>query len=531
MRTEKIISPRGNILDMKGRPLATNRPVTTLYWRATGNKFLDAEQQELVNTLSYLFNKESDFQETIATAEKNNKKILLTEDLSFDILSRLIEHYPSHKNIEFNTIFKRNYPLKQMACHLLGYLGIITNDFSGKMGLEKIFEEELKGSPGELRRQVNSRGRSLAEEEIQKARKGEDLKTTINLELQMMAEEVFPLEHAGVMIVMNPKNGGLKALVSRPSFDPNIFVDQLDIQKWQQLTEEKQPFLNRAFSALYPPASLFKLVTIAAALENKYVEPETSWYCRGYSSFAGRHYHCNKKEGHGCLNTMQAVAKSCNIPFFEIGKKIKIDLLADYAYRFGLGVKTNVSFPEKSGLVPSSHWKQLVKGEQWWPGETLSAAIGQSYLLVTPIQMACMISAICEGYLVRPCILLKEVVEQENAEKRTLDISQKTREFLKESMTQVVRAGTGQGLSRLSNIEIYAKTGTAQTSSLAKKEQDGDQYKEHAWFICYVRYKNYEPFTLLVVVEKAGTSIVARNVAKTFLSKYCKLANSNPEDY
>jgi penicillin-binding protein 2 len=531
LRTEKISSPRGNILDCHGRPLATNRPVTTLYWQGTGKKFFDPEQQTLLDLLCLLLSKESDFVSEVATAERFGKKIVITDDLSFDHLSRLIEQYPCHKNIHFATYYKRDYPHKEIGCHILGYLGTITNELAGKMGLEKIYEGELKGTPGQMRRQVNSKGRQLAEEEILKARKGDDLKTTINLDLQLLAEELFPSDKAGVLVAMNPQNGALKAIVSRPAFDPNIFIDQLGEQKWQQLKDSKQPFINRAFSALYPPASLFKLVTISAALETGLVEQESSWNCRGHVFFAGRPYHCAKKEGHGHLATMEAVAKSCNIPFFDIGKRIKIDTLADYAYRFGLGTKTNSTFPEKSGLVPSSSWKKMVKGEPWWPGETLSAAIGQSFLLATPIQMTCMVSAICEGFLVRPCILMKEAMEQEQSEKRMLEISSKTREFLKQSMVKAVRGGgTARGLNRFSNLEIYAKTGTAQTSSLAKSEEGGI-YKEHSWFICYLKYRNFEPLTLLVLLENAGSSSFAAAVAKAFLYKYCKIADQNPSGY
>ena len=151
---------------------------------------------------------------------------------------------------------------------------------------------------------------------------------------------------------------------------------------------EKHPFLNRAFNACYPPGSLFKIVTLSAALENGYITPESYWFCNGLIEFAGREYHCSNKHGHGLLNTEQALAHSCNIMYFELAKRMNIDLLADYAHRYGLGLKTNVMFAEKEGLVPTNAWKRRVKKEKWWPGETLSAAIGQSYLLVTPLQIA-----------------------------------------------------------------------------------------------------------------------------------------------
>ncbi len=523
LRTEKIIPPRGNILDVKGRPLATSRPVTSLYWQGSGKRSLDASQKAVVQFLEQLLNKNIEQDPAFMQAERRNSKFLLDAEISFALLSRIIEHFPQHKNLLFDTAFKRSYPYSSLACHVLGYLGSITTKPAGQMGLEKIYENELQGSFGQIRKKINSQGQQLAQEEIQKACKGGDLETTIDLDIQHLAEDVFPTEYAGVILALSPRTGALKAVVSRPAFDPNMFIESLDKTTWESLQDEKQPFLNRAFGALYPPASLFKLVTISAALETNLITPETEWECKGSLVFAGRPYHCSNHKGHGKLNALAAVAHSCNIPFYDIAQHIKIDTLADYAHRFGLGTKTNGAFPEKAGLVPTSAWKQANKRERWWPGETLSAAIGQSFLLVTPIQMACMVSAICEGFLVRPCIL-KAAAESNEHEKRPLAISQTTRSFLKESMALARERGTSRRLRNM-NIELYAKTGTAQTSSLEKRNF-GKKYREHGWIIVYIRYQNYEPLALLVLLENAGSSSYAIDVAVAFISRYCVLMDA-----
>lgn len=515
LRIEHVSAPRGNIIDENGVLLATNRPITYLMWQGTGKKNFDDDQITTLTALATIFNVPFLENAELLTAEKRNQSYTLMRSLTFDQLSKVIEQFPHHPNLKLITHYERYYPHNTIASHILGYLGGIDLEITGKMGLEKLYEESLKGIPGKRLKKINSRGHQLAQEEINRALAGHTLHTTINFSLQKIVEELFPLDFAGTVIIMDPKNGGIQALISRPHFDPNIFLNPLDAQTWAEL-QINNPFLNRACNACYPPASLFKLITFAAALETRLITPEQTWYCCGYTTFAGRQYHCHCHEGHGALNTREALAKSCNIPPFEIGKRIKIDTLADYAHRFGLGKSTNSPFPEKQGIVPSTRWKRLVKHEAWWAGETLSAAIGQSFTLVTPIQIACMISAIGEGYLVTPRILIDQPIE-----KRPLEISELTRNFLKKSMQSVIAQGTGQTLNRLHDMVIYAKTGTAQTSSLEKRDH-GKQYQEHAWFVAYIHYKNYAPMTLVILIEHARSSSVATALAKKILMRYCK---------
>ena len=222
---------------------------------------------------------------------------------------------------------------------------------------------------------------------LEKALIGNDLHTTIDIELQHLCEKVFPESRTGTFILLNPADGAIVALVSRLHFDPNIFLDPISYETWQGL-QEKNPFLNRAFDASYPAGSTFKLVTISAALETGIIAEDELWNCKGYTLFGNRKYWCARRSGHGEISIKKAVAESCNTLFFEIGKKIDIDVLANYAHKFGLGKKTNVVFSEKVGLVPNREWKFDYKGECWWPGETLSVTIGQSFLLTTPIQIA-----------------------------------------------------------------------------------------------------------------------------------------------
>lgn len=516
VRYEKVSSPRGNIVDIHGKLLATNRPITRIYWQGTGKKSLTSEQLHALAQLGNNLPISSEIIAKITTAEKQGQRLLIAQDINFELLSKIIEQFPEHANILVKRHFKRYYPQNTVASHVVGYLGFIDMEPKGRMGLEQLFEDTLKGDPGQIVKTINSVGRHLAEEEVKQALSGSTVYTTLNLDLQLIAEEVFPKHESGALIVMDPKVGNIEVLLSRPSFDPNIFLSSLASQTWHDL-QEKKCFINRALNACYPPASLFKLVTISAALENHLISADTTWHCNGSIQFADRTIYCHKRVGHGQMNTEQALAHSCNIPFYDIGKKMKIDSLADYAMRLGLGVKTNILLPEKAGLVPTSSWKRQIKGEPWWPGETLSAAIGQSYLLVTPMQIACMISALCQGYLVQPRMLTAEQIV-----KKPLEISKDTLQFLKKSMKRVIDGGSGKSLNTLADIEIFAKTGTAQTSNLSKREM-GKKFIEHGWFVAHFRYKNNDPLTLVILIENVGSSRFATQVALDFLKSYIEL--------
>lgn len=511
-RTESIASPRGNILDCNGILLATNRPVTSIYWQGTFNKTFTLQQRKIISTLEQIIGDIP--QNILINVERNGTKMLIASDISFTQLSKIIELFPNSPNITINNHFKRFYPNQKIASHILGHLSSLNNfEAIGKMGLEKILHETLQGEQGKLLKTINSLGTNIEQNEIKTALAGHNIVTTLDVSLQRIAESLFPKQYNGTLIVMDPATGALRAVVSRPHFDPTLFLDPIATPQWQSL-QHGQPFLNRAFNACYPPASIFKLVAVSAALENDIISTHDTISCSGYFRFKGRRHHCDRRAGHGELCVKDAVAKSCNILFYEIATRMSIDTLADYAFRFGFGQKTRVIFPEQEGLVPTTSWKKETKGEPWWPGETLSCSIGQSYLLATPIQIACMISSIFEGYLVTPRIL-----ETERISIRPLDIKFTTRKFLQKSMKSVVRLGTGTEVSHIDDIKVFAKTGTAQVTRLARKT-DLVQILPHAWFVAYFSYKDHKPLTLVILIEHAGNSKPARIFAKNFLMRY-----------
>jgi penicillin-binding protein 2 len=516
IRYTTVDSPRGSIRDVNGNLLATNRPVTTIYWQGTGNRNVSTDQLDILQKVEEItgstFTSGPQF-DAIITAEKKRKKIELLSDIDFIVLSKLAETFPNHENVIIDTHFKRFYPYDSCGSHIVGYLGNMTT--LGQFGLEKILNNDLTGKKGLVRNVVNSTGQCVSQEELEKALIGSDIQTTINIDIQALCEKVFPEHYTGSFILLNPADGAIVAVVSRPNFDPNIFLDPMSYQTWQGL-QEKNPFINRAFDASYPSGSTFKLVTISAALEHGLIAEHDTWNCKGYTLFGKRKYWCAHRAGHGEISIKKAVAQSCNTLFYEIGKKIDIDILAEYAYKFGLGKKTNMLFPEKMGLIPNRAWKFDCKGERWWPGETLSVTIGQSFLLVTPIQIACMIASIFTGYLTVPRLLIDEPVVT-----TPLDLKPETINFLKKSMKAVIKSGTGRSIRFVKDIVMYAKTSTAQTSDISKRKLD-EKYLEHGWFVGHFQYKEYDPLVIVTLVEHVGTAQVATTVAKKFLIEYKK---------
>jgi len=518
-RIQTIPSPRGNILDCNGQLLATNRPTINLYWIGGGKRsFTDKDLKDLTALQSILEKPildDSQFFDELRTAERRYQKFILAKDLPLEQLSKVQELFPYHEQISVTTDFKRLYPYGTMASHVLGYLGVLDADQYGKMGIEKLYEEELHGEFGSLAHIINSIGRDIATKEVKKNQAGKDIATTLDGKLQKIMQESFPEEHNGAFILMDPEDGSLVGVLSRPEFDPALFLDPILLIDWNNLQEHK-PFLNRAFAATYPLGSIFKLVTASAALEQGLITPESSCLCTGEIIYGGAVRHCHNHYGHGRINSYQALAESCDIFFYEIGKRIDIDTLAHYASLFGLGKPTGTPFPEKTGLVPTRAWKRKRFHEKWWTGETLSVAIGQGYLLVTPIQIARMIGSIFTGNLVTPRIRIDEDVIKE-----PLKIQRSTRTFLQEAMRLVVTAGTGRSTSYVKDIVVYGKTSTAQTSSLEKRTM-GKQYMEHGWFAGYFRYKNNRPLTFVIIIENVGSSRVPTNTARRLLNAYKK---------
>ena len=280
--------------------------------------------------------------------------------------------------------------------------------------------------------------------------------------------------------------------------------------------QEKKALLNRCFNAVYPPASIFKLISSIAILEEGIADEKSLWLCRGFSEYKKRHYRCNNPFGHGKVGLRDAISYSCNIPYFECAKnKLTINVLEKYALKLGFGKATGSRFNESHGLVPNKCWKKKTFHEGWYTGETLSVSIGQGALLVTPIQIAQFMCSIMTGYLVSP-----RVLENEPIVKKNIDISNRTLNIVRDSILLGVKEGTSRTLKSLGEWTIYAKTGTAQTRSNKDSENRSMNKQYHGLICCYARYKSFNPIVLVIVIENEGSGRKAAVLAKTFFQKY-----------
>ncbi len=521
LRVEVIPPLRGDVYDRNGVLLAANRPVFDLYWQGTCRPRISDQDQEMLRTVSVILGidlLEPSFFRGVQYAEKFGRRVLLKADVDFHQLCQISEKCPDSEGLVVSNKFKRTYPHAELAGHVLGYLNKDEN--VGRAGIEMCFDAALQGQQGELLQVINSTGKTLAQRVYKEPKAGTDIKLTLDADMQRLAEGLFEPDQCGALIVMDPYDGAVRVLASFPRFDPNTFLNSISEDEWNRLNVN-HPLLNRATSALYPPASTFKLVTFAAALEEKVIDTTAEICCVGHSMFCGRKYHCIRHTGHGTLGLKQALAVSCNIPCYSIARKLKIDKIAAYAELFGLGEKTNFVLPERSGLVPTSLWKRSMRGERWWKGETLSVSIGQGALLVTPLQNARVMSAICTGSLVKP-----RLIDDEPIERRKLNISHETLTFLRTSMKEAVDDGSVKRLSYLKDFDVYAKTGTAQTCSLEKEKKFKHEY-EHGWVVGYFSYKGQKPLTLVVLFENTGSSSFAVDIAYKFFKGYKALMGKN----
>lgn len=523
LKLEVIYPRRGNLLDCKNNLLATNRPVFDIYWEGSGKSKLTQEQVLVLKKVLEIIGKLDNYKNELSKINKSerlSKRVRISEDIPFDKLCLVSEQCFDVNNVLIINRFKRLYPYKGFASHILGHLcRVEAEKLVGRYGLEKIFQDKLKGHAGYTLHVINSVGKKLERVKMQKAEPGNDIRLTLDLQMQKIAEESFDKNRSGAFIIMDPQDGAVRVLASFPTFDPNLFLSPISQKDWDDKLSVNNPFLNRAIHAVYPPASIFKLVTISAGLEEGVIDENSTFNCKGFTKFCGRKVKCIKRWGHGELSCQESLAQSCNIICFEIAKLLKIDQLADYAFRFGFGSKTNFLISDKDGLVPTIKWKKLNKGENWWKGETLSVSIGQTYLLVTPLQVARMLAAVSSGFLVKPRLLEQEIIE-----KTPLKISEETLEFLRGAMSVTVTKGTARLLKRLTkNFDIRAKTGTAQQVSLKKESEMDERFLEHGWFASYFSYKKEKPLVLIVLVERAGTSRPALLVASKFLEKYARM--------
>ena len=557
-RSRKISLPdyRGDIKDRRGKTLVNIRPSFSLY-------VTPEDAGDFSKSLGFL----SELMEINKGKLWNDirqspsfKNVLIKRDITRKEIAYIEENKMLLPGIHIKVEPLRSYVYKDFASHILGYVGEVSKgelmaskfgryeqgDMIGKNGLEKIYESNLKGKKGFKEIEVDASGRELKTLRKLSPKAGNSLVLTLDSRVQNRLEKLMdevsgksPVE--GSVVVMKVQSGEIIAMVSKPSFDPNFFATGVSRKKWNNLVrDEKNPLQNRAVNGQYPPASTYKLVTAYAALSEKVVEPESTIFCPGYFRLGKRNYRCWKKKGHGNMNLHDALVQSCDVYFYTLGHRLGIDNLAKYANRLGLGELTGIELQgEKPGLVPSRQWKKRFKNEPWFPGETISASIGQGYNLVTPLQSARMISTIASGgILIRP-YLVKKIEDSDGkliqeffpVVNRNIGIDPEVLKHLKEGLRGVVHEAHGTGhRARLKNVTVSGKTGTAQVVGMkASDEIDPEEeipysFRDHAWFVAFAPYEKPE-VAVSVIIEHGGhggttAAPIARKILETYFTHY-----------
>lgn len=421
---------------------------------------------------------------------------------------------------------QRYYPGRSLAAHVLGYLQERTpeeiraepgrvlraGEMVGKTGIEREYDGLLRGQDGSVYEVVDSLGRVRGETARVKPVQGRDIDLTLDSRLQARAEELLD-GREGVIIALDPRTGGILALASYPTFDPNRFITRFTPDEWLQLMNDPlSPLEDRAIRGLYAPGSIFKLVMSLGGLDFGYVSPGTSVNCSGSMEIYGAVRHCWYEPGHGPMDLVDAIKNSCNIYFYQLGRRLGIDLIALAARRLGLGQATGVDLAgEKEGLVPSSEWKSRALKAPWYPGETISVAIGQGQLQVTPLQIAALGSAIARrGARARPHLLLSDTAGPPAGR---ADGGGSAAPFKPATFEQVIAGmwksvndgGTGNG-AFVEGLDVCGKTGSTQIMSRESAERlarAGREIKTHSWFLGFAPRVNPR-LVVTVLVEYGG---------------------------
>jgi len=513
---QKITPFRGVIYDRNGEILASNLPSFNLYIIPE-----DIQDRELLlRDLKVLIG--LDAEEVRGKLKKESKTnsfepVLVKKNLTWEEMAKIETHLFNLPGASLQPEPQRNYIYGDFASHLIGYLGEISEkelesnqypnsasgDYIGKFGIEGKWQKELSGISGKRQIEVDAAGRQLQVISQDSSVSGRNIALTIDRKLQASADAMLK-DKSGAIVAMDPNNGEILAMSSSPSFDPNIFIMGIDKTEMKKLTSGKDsPFQNKAISGQYMPGSVFKIVMAIAGLEEGVITPDDAVSCTGAYDFGNRPFKCWNKKGHGSVNLHRAIRESCDVYFYKLGRKLGIDRIAYYARMCGLGVKTGIELDsEKSGLIPDSAWKLKRYGVSWQAGETLSCSIGQSYVQVTPLQAARLISVVFNGGKVYQPKIVRWVGDKNNESQSKpllqgeLQVKRSTLEEVKRGLIAVVNeaGGTG-GRARVRQTIVAGKTGTAQVAGLDKK------MKDNAWFVGIAPAENPK-IAVAVIIER-----------------------------
>lgn len=540
---------RGLIYDRHGVLLANNVPSFSLYVMLEDVKdreFLIQQLTELLGVDPALVRKKMTAKGSKLIPRKIKDRMTLRD-------ATLVEsHRLDMPGVMIQVESQRNYPGGVTAAHLLGYVGEISADqlekpefldlhqgsIVGQYGVEKSYDRHMRGMAGQKSVEVDALGHEKKASVVERPQAGNDLYLTIDVRLQKVAEDLLG-EEQGAIVALDPNSGDILAMASRPGFDPNVLSRELTTKQWMEIVQDEgRPLNNRASQGQYPPGSTFKIPMAVAALETKTMSPSSTVFCNGGYQFGKRLYHDWKAGGHGYVDLHNALVHSCDVYFYTIGQRMGIDVMAEFGKDFGLGKATGVELPsERSGIMPSTAWKQKAKNEQWLPGETISAAIGQGYVTVTPLQMASLVGTVAnDGVNYRPR-LVQAVMDRTSGNLQELPavprgkINAKPETFrvIKDALADVVTKGTATK-AKSSMVTIGGKTGTAQVAALrtGPEENIPKKFRDHAWFVAFAPVESPKIAVAVLAEHMGHGGAAAAPLAKEVIETYMKLTPQIP---
>jgi penicillin-binding protein 2 len=529
IRIQRMPSLRGLVYDVHHRPLVDTRPSFDVVMVPEDAPDLGGT----VNQLEQLLGADGAAKRLEDAQEQGRPEfepVTVEERLNWQQVVTLETHQLDLPGISLQVNPQRHYIYGPLGSHLLGYVGEVTvkdlarlpdyrmGDEIGKFGLERSWEDTLRGDSGGQEIEVDAVGRRLRLLREIPEKPGGSLVMTIDLDLQRVAEEAIG-ERSGALVALDPNTGYILALASHPAFDPNVFAGGITSAEWRELTTDpSHPLQDRATQGTYPPGSTFKIVDSIAALSDRTLTAKTAYYCPGGMYFGGREYRCWRKQGHGAISIHRAIIESCDVFFYNVGQHLGIDRLAAWAHALGLGKKTGIELDnERSGIVPSSQWKWRRFRERWYPAETLSVAIGQGYVAITPLQLAELAAEIGNGGTFYQPQFVKEIDSLDGAPVKVFPPIIRSRVHIEPSVLEQVRSGmvgvvnapdgTAHG-ARLDDVIVAGKTGTAQVIKEAqgvrvKENQGPEKYRDHGWFMAFAPV-DHPRIAIACIIEHGG---------------------------
>ncbi len=548
VRNVPILAPRGKILDREGRTIVENYPSFTALLLRDSSRDLSADAGLIAQGL-HLDPKEVRDRIRHFASMPQYQPIFLKDDITQDELAFVEAHRNELPELDTIVAHRRLYPRNGFMAHLIGYVGEVSEemlnqprwefynpgDVVGKSGVELQYNQILMGKNGSRRAVVNSRGREVGRLDETPAEAGKQLKLTVDLDLQIAAEQALG-DKNGAIVAMDPRNGEILAMVSRPTFNPNDFAIRVSRDQWSKLVnDEDHPLLNKAIQAQLAPGSTFKIIMATAGLQEG-IAQEMHVICNGGATFYGRYFKCwvaTEHRTHGMVEISKAIYQSCDVFFYTLAEKLGIERIAKYATLFGLGQRTGIDLPQEvSGVMPSEEWKVRNFKQKWYAGETISVGIGQGAVAVTPIQLARAIGAIASGgLLVRPHVtnpaeLPANVIPATDTPNQVkIPIDPANWEIITDAMSNVPTPMGTAGSAHLQGIDFAGKTGSAQTVSNALKAKTANgksKYKDNAWFVGVTPRRN--PEIVVAVLFEGGehgqfAARIAAQVVKAYVEK------------